>query len=251
MVMMLQRGITSLLCDITTLSNLTVITNAANTRRLGCFQPAHRCIDNVIHSRAGPRLREECFRLMDNGNRNLPVSDPVITAGYCLPAPYIIHTVGPQLDADQSSLGLAQRAQLAQCYRAVLDQVESLPISDEDGKTVALCSISIGLFAFPVDEAATLAVEAVIAGCASIQKWASRTSSSIPSARRTRSLTRDYSPLYLCPQFSTAADRGPPLTKHASGPAKQTPSSSAVARASPPPRDGTIPPPPSSRDMGS
>ncbi|RAH86768.1 ganglioside induced differentiation associated protein [Aspergillus japonicus CBS 114.51] len=147
--------------DITTLTNLTAITNAANTALLGCFQPAHRCIDNVIHARAGPGLREECFRLMDDGHRTLPVGDAIVTAGYCLPAPWIIHTVGPQLDPQQSCPTEIQRAQLKQCYRAVLEQAESLP-SSEHGKAIALCGISTGLFGYPVAEAASLAVETVV-----------------------------------------------------------------------------------------
>ncbi|OJJ94970.1 hypothetical protein ASPACDRAFT_1883830 [Aspergillus aculeatus ATCC 16872] len=147
--------------DITTLTNLTAITNAANTALLGCFQPAHCCIDNVIHARAGPGLREECFRLMDEGHRTLPVGDAVTTPGYCLPAPWIIHTVGPQLDPHQPCPSKIQNAQLARCYRAVLEQAETLP-SPEHDKVIALCGISTGLFGYPVAEAAPLAVETVV-----------------------------------------------------------------------------------------
>ncbi|RAK75194.1 ganglioside induced differentiation associated protein [Aspergillus fijiensis CBS 313.89] len=147
--------------DITTLTNLTAITNAANTALLGCFQPAHRCIDNVIHARAGPGLREECFRLMDESHRTLPVGDAVVTAGYCLPAPRIIHTVGPQLDPHQPCPSKIQKAQLARCYRAVLEQADALP-SPEHEKIIALCGISTGLFGYPVAEAAPLAVETVV-----------------------------------------------------------------------------------------
>ncbi|PYH87877.1 appr-1-p processing enzyme family protein [Aspergillus ellipticus CBS 707.79] len=159
-------GITSLHLwqgDITTLSGLTAITNAANSRMLGCYQPAHRCIDNVIHARAGPRLREECYRLMRQGTRELPVGQACATSGYCLPASYIIHTVGPQLDAGQPMPTANQREQLRQCYEAILEVAESLPLSDMQGKTIALCGISTGLFAFPVEEAAPLAVAAVTA----------------------------------------------------------------------------------------
>ncbi|OOG00251.1 hypothetical protein ASPCADRAFT_511316 [Aspergillus carbonarius ITEM 5010] len=148
--------------DITTLDGVTAITNAANGEMLGCFQPAHRCIDNIIHARAGPRLREECFRLMKSGGRQLPVGQACATAGYCLPAPYIIHTVGPQLDAGQPAPTPQQRHQLQQCYEAILDAAETLPTADQQGKTIALCGIATGLFAFPVNEAAPLAVEAVL-----------------------------------------------------------------------------------------
>ncbi|RAK98541.1 ganglioside induced differentiation associated protein [Aspergillus ibericus CBS 121593] len=148
--------------DITTLDGVTAITNAANSEMLGCFQPAHRCIDNIIHARAGPRLREACFRLMKRGKRQLPVGQACTTQGYCLPASYIIHTVGPQLDAGQSAPTSQQRHQLQQCYEAILDAAETLPLSDPQGKTIALCGISTGLFAFPVEDAAPLAVAAVI-----------------------------------------------------------------------------------------
>ncbi|OJJ67545.1 hypothetical protein ASPBRDRAFT_33922 [Aspergillus brasiliensis CBS 101740] len=148
--------------DITTLDGITAITNAANEQMLGCFQPAHRCLDNVIHARAGPRLREECFQQMAQGQRILPVGQACATKGYCLPSPYVIHTVGPQLDAGQPVPTAHQRQQLRQCYEAVLDVAESLPASDPQGKTIALCGISTGLFAFPVEEAASIAVKSVL-----------------------------------------------------------------------------------------
>ncbi|CAK45754.1 hypothetical protein CBS115989_6469 [Aspergillus niger] len=148
--------------DITTLDGVTAITNAANEQMLGCFQPAHRCLDNVIHARAGPRLREECFHHMDQGQRTLPVGHACATKGYCLPAPYVIHTVGPQLDAGQPVPTAHQRQQLRQCYEAVLDVAEALPASDPRGKSIALCGISTGLFAFPVEEAASIAIQSVL-----------------------------------------------------------------------------------------
>ncbi|GLA79242.1 hypothetical protein AtubIFM56815_000028 [Aspergillus tubingensis] len=148
--------------DITTLDGVTAITNPANEQMLGCFQPAHRCLDNVIHARAGPRLREECFHRMAQGQHILPVGQACATKGYCLPAPYVIHTVGPQLDAEQPVPTAHQRQQLQQCYEAVLDVAESLPASDPQGKTIALCGISTGLFAFPVEEAASIAVRSVL-----------------------------------------------------------------------------------------
>ncbi|GLB04986.1 hypothetical protein AtubIFM57258_011015 [Aspergillus tubingensis] len=148
--------------DITTLDGVTAITNPANEQMLGCFQPAHRCLDNVIHTRAGPRLREECFQQMAQGQRILPVGQARATKGYCLPAPHVIHTVGPQLDAEQPVPTTHQRQQLQQCYEAILDVAESLPASDPQGKTIVLCGISTGLFAFPVEEAASIAVRSVL-----------------------------------------------------------------------------------------
>ncbi|KAF2188871.1 macro domain-like protein [Zopfia rhizophila CBS 207.26] len=147
--------------DITTLaSDVTAITNAANSQMLGCFQPSHKCIDNVIHSWAGPRLREECFDIMTSRGRELPVGEAVVTGGYCLPTPFVIHTVGPQLDRGVAPTN-EQRQQLRQCYVSVLDAAESLPCSADGTKRIALCGISTGLFAFPAHDAAVIAVETV------------------------------------------------------------------------------------------
>lgn len=147
--------------DITTLTNVTAITNAANSQGLGCFQPTHRCIDNIIHSEAGPRLREECFWLMQERQNDLEPGDVLVTGGHALYASSVIHTVGPQLKRGASPTE-AQRAQLKKCYENILEAVEGLPVGEDGKKSVALCCISTGLFAFPADEAAEIAVSTVI-----------------------------------------------------------------------------------------
>lgn len=147
--------------DITTLTGLTAITNAANGQGLGCFQPPHRCIDNIIHSFAGPRLRHECNEVMLDRAREIEPGEAIVTGGHCLAADYVVHTVGPQLRRGAGPTAL-QREQLASCYGAVLKAVEGLPAATPDGrKIVALCGISTGLFAFPAREAAAIAVRAV------------------------------------------------------------------------------------------
>lgn len=149
--------------DITTLANdVTTITNAANSQMLGCFRPPHKCIDNVIHSLAGPRLRQECFEIMEERGTDLPVGEAVTTKGYRLPSPYIIHTVGPQLDRGAKPTN-NEVQQLRQCYISVLEQAESLPSNTDGSKRVALCGISTGLFAFPTSLAAQIAVDTVSA----------------------------------------------------------------------------------------
>lgn len=149
--------------DITSLaSDVTAITNAANSQMLGCFQPTHKCIDNVIHSFAGPRLRQECFDAMEARGSDLPVGEAVVTKGYCLPSPYIIHTVGPQLEKGATP-SHEEIQQLRQCYISVLEQAESLPANEDGSKRVALCCISTGLFAFPAKTAAKIAVDTVAA----------------------------------------------------------------------------------------
>ena len=150
--------------DITTLApGTTAIVNAANTQMLGCFQPTHRCIDNVIHSWAGPRLRQTCSEIASARRYQdaLPVGDAVTTQAYCLPCDYVIHTVGPQL-GEGSKPNILEKQQLSQCYYSVLDEVDRLPDCVE-GKSVALCGISTGLFAFPTKTAARIAVDTVAA----------------------------------------------------------------------------------------
>lgn len=146
--------------DITTLTGLTAITNAANSQGLGCFQPPHRCIDNIIHSLAGPRLRHDCNEVMRSRGREIKPGEAIVTRGHCLAAEHVVHTVGPQLRRGAGPTAL-QREQLARCYASVLSAVEGLPATPGRRKIVALCGISTGLFAFPAREAAGIAVRAV------------------------------------------------------------------------------------------
>ncbi|UPX13525.1 uncharacterized protein EKO05_0004031 [Ascochyta rabiei] len=149
--------------DITALAgDVTAITNAANAQLLGCFQPTHKCIDNVIHSLAGPRLRQECFEAVEARGSDLPVGEAVVTKGCCLPSSHIIHTVGPQLQRGATP-SHEEAQQLRQCYVSVLEQAESLPANTDGSKRVALCGVSTGLFAFPTSVAAEIAVDTVTA----------------------------------------------------------------------------------------
>jgi O-acetyl-ADP-ribose deacetylase (regulator of RNase III)/NAD-dependent SIR2 family protein deacetylase len=149
--------------DITTLRDVTAITNAANAQMLGCFQPTHRCIDNVIHAWAGPRLRQECYDAMSARGSEIPTGHAVATSAYNLPCEYIIHTVGPQLERGMQPTSV-ERQQLRLCYTSVLDEVDRLPKSSKNtDKSVAFCAISTGLFAFPARLAAEIAIEAVAA----------------------------------------------------------------------------------------
>ncbi|ETS84816.1 hypothetical protein PFICI_02841 [Pestalotiopsis fici W106-1] len=143
--------------DITTLSGVTAITNAANSQMLGCFQPSHRCIDNVIHFWAGPGLRKECYDATSQGTIELPVGHALTTKGHHLPVPYIIHTVGPQLRGGAKPTA-EQRRQLEDCYVSILREAELLPATNTR-KAVAICCISTGLFAFPPLEATNIAVQ--------------------------------------------------------------------------------------------
>ena len=147
--------------DITTLTDVTAIVNAANSQLLGCFQPEHRCIDNVIHSAAGPRLRDACYQVVSSQGYPEPVGAAKSTPGFLLPSQWVLHTVGPQLRPREKP-GSHHKAQLASCYTSCLDTAESLPLLPDGRKVVVFCCISTGLFAFPSDLAAEIAVDAVV-----------------------------------------------------------------------------------------
>lgn len=155
-----QTRISLWIGDITTLGDTTAIVNASNSALLGCFRPSHRCIDNVIHSAAGPRLRQACYDLMREQGHEEPVGRAKVTPGFNLPASYVIHTVGPQLNGGQTP-SPSQRKQLSQCYISCLEAAESLPALPDGRKVIVFCCISTGLFAFPSDIAADIAIETV------------------------------------------------------------------------------------------
>jgi len=139
--------------DITALA-ADAIVNAANSKLLGCFIPHHRCIDNAIHSSAGIQLRLECHEIMNRQEIDEPVGQSKITRGYNLPAKYVLHTVGPTIYGEVSA---HDKAQLASCYTACLDQV----VKCKDIQTIAFCCISTGEFRFPKNLAAQIAVNTV------------------------------------------------------------------------------------------
>ncbi|MEV7886905.1 protein-ADP-ribose hydrolase [Streptomyces sp. NPDC002817] len=139
--------------DITTLA-VDAIVNAANSALLGCFQPLHACIDNAIHNAAGPRLRDDCATVMTLQGSPEPTGTAKITRGYHLPARYVLHTVGPVIDG-RPSPGDAEA--LASSYRSCLD----LAAEVETVRTVALCAVSTGVFGYPRDEAAPVALRTV------------------------------------------------------------------------------------------
>lgn len=135
--------------DITRLA-ADAIVNAANTQMLGCWIPGHYCIDNAIHTYAGVQLRRACAELMQRQGHDEPTGRAKVTSAFNLPARYVLHTVGPIFAGRPSP---RQDLQLADCYRSCLDAAEGLGLS-----SVAFCCISTGVFGFPQERAAKIAV---------------------------------------------------------------------------------------------
>ncbi|MFF5156888.1 O-acetyl-ADP-ribose deacetylase [Streptomyces sp. NPDC000348] len=123
------------------------IVNAANSSLLGGGG-----VDGAIHRRGGPEILAECRALRASGyGRGLPTGRAVATTAGRLDARWVIHTVGP---VHQASGG--DPALLASCYR------DSLRVADELGaRTVAFPAISTGVYRWPMDDAARIAVETV------------------------------------------------------------------------------------------
>ena len=140
-----QGDITTLQCD--------AIVNAANSQMLGCFSPCHGCIDNIIHTMAGVQLRLACHEIMRKQGHEEPTGQAKITPGFNLPAKYVLHTVGPIIDDEVSP---EAEALLASCYRSCLELAEQ-----HDLQSIAFCCISTGVFSFPPDLAAEIAIRTV------------------------------------------------------------------------------------------
>ncbi|MBL1091035.1 O-acetyl-ADP-ribose deacetylase [Streptomyces sp. NPDC001739] len=123
------------------------VVNAANSSLLGGGG-----VDGAIHRRGGPDILAECRALRaSHYGRGLPTGRAVATTAGRLPARWVIHTVGPvhSTSEDRSDL-------LASCHR------EALRVADELGaRTVAFPAISTGVYGWPMEDAARIAVEAV------------------------------------------------------------------------------------------
>lgn len=140
-----QGDITTLKCD--------AIVNACNSQMLGCFSPMHACIDNFIHTYAGIELRLKMYEIMSAQGHEEETGKAKITSAYNLPSKYILHTVGPII---QWGVTRQDEELLADCYRECLKLA-----ADTGAESIAFCCLSTGVFRFPPQRAAEIAVETV------------------------------------------------------------------------------------------
>ncbi|MEU3485747.1 O-acetyl-ADP-ribose deacetylase [Streptomyces massasporeus] len=139
-----------------TRESVDVIVNAANSSLLGGGG-----VDGAIHRRGGPAILEDCRRLRAaHLGKGLPTGRAVATTAGELDARWVVHTVGPVFSATEDRSGL-----LASCYR------ESLRVAGElRARTVAFPAISTGVYGWPMDDGARIAVETVRAADTTVEE---------------------------------------------------------------------------------
>jgi O-acetyl-ADP-ribose deacetylase (regulator of RNase III) len=123
------------------------IVNAANSSLMGGGG-----VDGAIHRRGGPEILRECRRIRaERYPEGLPTGNAVATTAGDLPAKWVIHTVGPVFSESEDRAPL-----LAQCHTASLDVAEEL-----GARTLAFPAISTGVYGYPLEAAAPVAITAV------------------------------------------------------------------------------------------
>lgn len=138
-------NITLIQGDITTIE-VDVIVNAANTLLLGGGG-----VDGAIHRAGGPEIMDECKIIRDRQG-GCPVGEAVITNAGKLPVKKVIHTVGPVWKGGESN----EEILLSKCY------INSLRLAEKYGmKSIAFPNISTGVYHFPKDKAASIAINSV------------------------------------------------------------------------------------------
>jgi len=128
--------------DITKQEGFEAVVNAANSR----LAPGGG-VAGAIHQAAGPKLYEECRKLGP-----IKTGEAVITAGYNLPNPYIIHTLGPVYHQEEEP-----DKKLKQCYQNCLKVAETKGL-----KSIAFCAISTGIFGYPLKEGLKIGLGTIV-----------------------------------------------------------------------------------------
>lgn len=135
--------------DDITLIKADAIVSAGNSQLLGCFHPLHNCIDNCIHSYAGFQVRRDLMTILKG--REVANAEVVVTKGYNLPSKYIFHTVGPIYNGSRQN-----EIDLRNCYLNCLKKADEMRL-----ESIVFCSLSTGVFGYPIEKASKIAVETV------------------------------------------------------------------------------------------
>lgn len=128
-----------------------VIINAGNKDGLGCFNSSHTCIDNIIHTKAGMRLRLECNEILKG--KKLSTGKIIVCDAYNLPSKKVITTVGPQV---LNEVTKQNELELSSCYKNSLEYAIK-----NNYNSIAFPSISTGLFGYPINKAKIVAYNSV------------------------------------------------------------------------------------------
>ena len=134
-----------------TLLKADAIVNACNSKMLGCFVPGHHCIDNAIHSFSGLEVRRDMFDIMNKQGHDEENGKCKVTKAYNLPSKYIFHTVGPIYTGIRRN-----DIDLESCYLSCLKKAEEMHLD-----SIVFCSLSTGVFGFPIDKASLIAYKTV------------------------------------------------------------------------------------------
>lgn len=137
--------------DITRLK-VDAIVNTANSSLIGCSIKNHKCVDRLIHSRAGISLKLECEQIVKN-QLHEEVGKARLTNAYNLPCKYVIHTVAPKVLGNVTE---KERTELKKCYNADLELAMNYEL-----KTIAIPCLSTGEHRFPKNEAAAIALSTI------------------------------------------------------------------------------------------
>ena len=146
----LNNGISLYKGDIT-LIKADAIVNACNSKLLGCFVPGHHCIDNAIHSFAGLEVRRDLTKVMKEQGYDEPNGRCKVTKAYNLPSKYIFHTVGPVYSGSKQD-----NIDLELCYLSCLVTADKMKLD-----SIVFCSLSTGIFGFPIEKASEIAIKTV------------------------------------------------------------------------------------------